>query len=130
MAKKATRATLDDLLKKPARTREVTIRSADDSGAEIEFTVLFRSIGSKAYDALLSEHPPTAAQKKEGSPWNSDTFPPALIAACSSDPKISLEDAKRLFESDEWSGGEVAGLFTAAIKVNSEGLDIPFTAKD
>lgn len=124
----AQRATLTDLLKKPARTKEVTVRSVDDGGNEVELTIVFRSIGSRAYDALLTKHPATREQKKDGHSWNIDTFPPALIAASSSDPQISHEDAVQLWESDDWSSGELMGLFVAAMKLNGEGLDVPFTS--
>lgn len=126
--KQASRATLDSLLKKPARTREVKIRTVDDSGAETELTMLFKSIGYKDYDDLLSSHQPSKEQSKDGAQWNPDTFPPALISACSVDPVIGLEEAKELWLSDQWSRGELMDLFFAVAKLNTDGLDIPFTA--
>lgn len=130
MASKPHRASLENLLKKPARTREVTIKTMDDAGKELELTLLFKSIGSKAYDDLLGDHPATKDQAKKGNLWNTDTFPPALISACSVDPQISVDDAKTIFQSDEWSRGELVDIFTALIKLNNEGFDIPFTSKD
>lgn len=124
--KKNERATLDHLLKKPPRTKELVVKSLDDSGKEIEFNILFKSIGSKRYDDLLGQHKPTKEQAKDGAQWNGETFPPALIAACAVDPEISLEDAEAIWASDDWSRGELLDLFVAVIKLNSDGLDIPF----
>lgn len=130
MASKPHRASVENLLKKPAKTREITIKTVDDAGKEIELTLLFKTIGNRAYDDLLGNHPPTKEQSKKGNLWNTDTFPPALFSACSVDPHVSEEDAKTIFESDEWSRGELVDIFAALVKLNNDGFDIPFTSKD
>ncbi|CAB4194548.1 hypothetical protein UFOVP1264_3 [uncultured Caudovirales phage] len=125
MARKA--ATLEDLLKKPARTKELIINVPSASGKSTnEFIVTLKAIGSKAYDDLLANHPPTSDQKKEGSSYNVDTFAPALIASCSVTPELSPEQAVQIWESNEWSRGELTELFLGCIEVNSKGLDVPF----
>lgn len=121
-------ATFRDLLNKPARTKEVTLAIPDADGAMVEYVFTLRAIGSKAYDVLVGMHPPTADQKKEGAAYNPDSFGPALISACSVSPSLTANEAKELWESDEWSRGEVMELFVAAVEVNSRGLDVPFTA--
>lgn len=121
-------ATFRDLLNKPARTKEVTLAIPDSDGAMVEYVFTLRAIGSKAYDVLVGMHPPTADQKKEGAAYNPDSFGPALISACSVSPSLTANEAKELWESDEWSRGEVMELFVAAVEVNSRGLDVPFTA--
>jgi len=123
-------ATFKDLLHKPARTKEVVLTVPDEDGNMIEFVFVMRAIGSKAYDTLVGLHAPTAEQKREGAAYNPDTFGPALIAHCSASPKLTPNEAKELWDSDEWSRGEVMALFTAAVEVNSRGLDVPFTATD
>ena len=123
-------ATFKDLLHKPARIKEVVLKVPDDGGTIIEYVVTLRAIGSKAYDVLVGMHPPTGEQKKEGASYNPDTFGPALIAACAVEPRITPNEAKELWESDEWSRGEVMELFVAAVEVCSRGLDVPFTATD
>lgn len=120
-------ATLKDLLHKPARTKEVVLKVPDEGGTVIEYVVKLRAIGSKAYDVLVGMHPPTAEQKKEGAAYNPDSFGPALIAACALEPQMTPNEAKELWESEEWSRGEVMELFVAAVEVNSRGLDVPFT---
>lgn len=123
-------ATLDDLFKKKRREKVVTINSTDDDGGTIELTLRYRAIGSKEYDDLVAKYPPTTAQKKEGAAYNVDLFAPALISAVSLEPKLSFDDAKVIYESPEWSGGEVGGLFIEALKLCNAGLDIPFTGTD
>ena len=120
-------ATLKDLLHKPARTKEVVLKVPDEGGTVIEYVMTLRAIGSKAYDVLVSMHPPTADQKKEGAAYIPDTVGPALISACAINPRMTPNEAKELWESDEWSRGEVMEIFVAAVEVNSRGLDIPFT---
>jgi len=122
---KVERATLDQLLKKPPRT--ATVEVTVDGG---KATMLFRALGAKAYDDLLAEHPPTKKDKEDGGVWNGDTFPPALIAASSMDPKISVEEATEVWTSPDWSRGELYDMFSRLVRLNQEGLDIPFTQSD
>jgi hypothetical protein len=131
-AKKDTRrkATFADLQSKPKRTREVVLKVPDEDGEIIEFVVTLKAVGSKAYDDLMANHPPTPDQKKDGAQYNPDTFGPALIAACSFEPYLTPKEASELWNSEDWSRGEVMELFIAAVEVCSKGLDVPFTAVD
>lgn len=123
-------ASIDDLFKKKRRERTVVINSIDDDGGSIELTLRYRAIGSKEYDDLVAKYPPTREQQKEGAAYNVDLFAPALISAVSLEPKLSFEDAKEIYNSPEWSGGEVGGLFIEALKLCNAGLDVPFTGTD
>lgn len=116
-AKKPTRATLESLLTKPRRTKELSLGDS---------TILFTALGSKAYDDLIAEHPPTKDQKSDGAVWNPDTFAPALVSACSVEPKIDNDSAVEVFASESWSRGELSDLFMAVVRLNAEGLDVPF----
>lgn len=120
-------ATVGDLLKKKPRRTTVTIPSVDDDGKTIELQLLFQAISSRDYDDLISKHRPTSEQKKEGAAYNVDTFAPALISAVAIEPAISLDEAKAIYDSDEWSGGEIGGLFLEALRLCNAGLDVPFT---
>lgn len=121
MAKK--RATLDDLLEKARRTKEIELSPNGPS-------VLFQAISSKDYDDLIAKHPPSAKQKKDEAVWNPDTFAPALIAACSKEPEITNDTALEIWQSDSWSRGELMDIFMAVVTLNSEGLNVPFSGKD
>jgi hypothetical protein len=101
---------------------------AVEEGDVVSFS--FRSIGRKAYDRLVDEHPATDEQQKEARErgleaglaptlsrlsWNADTFPPALVAAASVDPKITHEEAYELFHvSEDWNAAELTALFVTA----------------
>jgi hypothetical protein len=102
--------------------------AARESGALVSFS--FRSLGRKVYQKLIDEHPPTDEQQKEADKrakelelpqrlarlrWNADTFPPALVAAASHEPKISPDEAWELFHvSEDWNEAEVADLLATA----------------
>ena len=116
-------ATLD-LLKGKKRQQDTFKIWVDSS--EVEMT--FQAIGAIEYDKLVSKHPPTTEQRADGAAFNLDTFAPALIAAVSSDPEISLSDAKEIWNSNDWSRGEVITLYRKAVDLCNRGLDIPFNA--
>ena len=124
------RATHELLLKKRPVEKTVTLGVTGDDGEVQEVELLFRSIGSKAYDELVAKHPPTALQRREDLSYNMDTFAPALIARCCVDPEMTVEEVKELWTSDQWNRGELLMLFMAAVEVNTRGLDIPFTGSD
>lgn len=124
-------ATFEQLSKKPPKEATIVLELPDDAddaavGATKEVRVQMRAISSKAYDRLISEHPPTTAEKKDGAVYHVDTFAPALIAACSLQPKMTVEQATAIYTSDEWSSGELASLFIGALKLCNIGVDVPF----
>jgi hypothetical protein len=123
-------ATLEDLLNKPARTKEIIVNVPSGKSGSTDFIVTLKAIGSKAYDDLLAAHPPTNEQRKEGQTYNADTFAPSLISACSVTPALSEEQASQIWTSNEWSRGELTQLFLGCVEVNSKGLDVPFTDAD
>lgn len=88
-------------------------------------TLRFRSIGRKAYDALLRQHPPTEEQKaeatKEGTPeppYDIDSFAPALVAASCIEPMMTPEQVRELW--DEWNTAEILPCWMAALEVNTQ----------
>lgn len=120
-------ATFTDLVKKPVRSKTLTMKVPGDDGEEQELTLKVRAIGQRAYDELLSEHPPTKKQKDSGDSYNIDTFCPALISRSLVEPIITVEEAAELWASETWSRGELTELFFSCVDVNNKGLDIPFT---
>jgi hypothetical protein len=120
-------ATFAALVGKPPRTKELILKVPDVDGTVVEHVMVLRAIGSKAYDTLVGMHPPTPEQKKDGAGYNPDTFGPALISACSLEPYLTPNEAKELWNSEQWSRGEVMDIFSTAVEVCSKGLDVPFT---
>jgi hypothetical protein len=121
------RATIDELIHKPRSTTEFSLVLSDGNGGTNEVTLKYRAIGMRAYDKLVAKHPPKPEQRAEGSSFDIDTFAPALIAACSVDPEITSDAAKEIWESDDWSRGDVMVLFRNAVELNNRGLDVPFS---
>lgn len=123
-------ATLDDLLAKPIRTSSFTITLPTADGGVRQVRLKFQALDGDAYDALVAAHPPKKKQRESGATWDSETFPPALIAAVSVIPKMTVEQARELYKSRNWAAGESLNLFSEAVAVCSRGLDVPFNAGD
>lgn len=125
----AKRATIDELINKPRATTEFSLYLSDGNGGSSEVTLKYQAIGMRSYDKLVAKHPPKPDQRAEGASFDIDTFAPALISACSVEPEISLTEAKTIWESDDWSRGDVMVLFRNAVELNNRGLDIPFSER-
>jgi hypothetical protein len=123
-------ATYEALIKKPRRTLSFEVTSANDAGEEIKLTLKFQAIDSTSFDELQSAHPPTTKERREGAIYNVDTFAPALIAAVSLEPRLSVEQATEIYKSPDWAPGEVGNMFINAMSVCNQGLNIPFNARD
>lgn len=115
-------STLDKLLGK--KRREETLK-INVNGEEI--SLHFAAISYNELDKLQAKHPPTQDQRVNGATFNRNTFPPALIAACSVDPVISESEARTIWTSPDWSTGELNTLFDAVSALCMKGLDVPFT---
>jgi hypothetical protein len=90
-----------------------TERALDDATMELTF----RALPNPVWEALLLEHAPTEAQADSGQEYNVETFPAALISACSVDG-MSEADAQELL--DTWSSSDAKALFTAALLANQK----------
>jgi hypothetical protein len=121
------RATLDQLVNKPRSITEFSLYLSDGNGGTNEVTLKYQAIGMRAYDRLVAKHPPKPEQRAEGSSFDIDSFAPALIAACSVEPELTAAEAKSIWESEDWSRGDVMVLFRNAVELNNRGLDIPFS---
>lgn len=93
-----------------------------DEDAVASFT--FRSVGRAAYDGLVDDHQPTAAQRAKAKSqgvseigWNYETFPQALVALCLVEPKLSEDEVCALWQSSEWNQAELNVLLQAAVEV-------------
>jgi hypothetical protein len=123
-AVKANRATLKALLSKKPREKEVSLTLPGESEP---VTFLFRSIGARDWESLVAKHPPTTAQRAEGQPFNTDTFPPALLSRVCVDPDIPEDDWMEIWSSPDWNRGEIADLYGQAVTLCTQGFDIPFS---
>lgn len=85
----------------------------------------FVSIGRKAWADLVRDHPPSKEDRKRDarSDINSETFPAAAIAASCADPKMTLEQVKRLetaIGDPQWTV-----LWNDCLQANLGGLSTP-----
>lgn len=105
------------------RVRDLAAALADLEAriAEQTVTIRVRAIGRNAFNRLLDAHP-----DPEGGPFNRDTFPPALVAACAVDP--TLTDAEAVELADLLTDGQWDQVFDAAWTVCREVDEVPFTA--
>jgi len=100
----------DALATDPSVTAEAELLATQvvEVEAEMEMSTLevtLTGIGAKAWADLLRQHPPDR-QKHRGYAHNPDTFPPAAVAACATDPMISETQAVTMFAtlaSAEWT---------------------------
>lgn len=123
------RATIDELINKPRSVTEFSLYISDGNGTSKEVTLKYQAIGMRAYDKLVSKHPPKPDQRAEGASFDIDSFAPALIAACCVEPEISVAQAKEIWDSEAWSRGDVMVLFRNAVELNNRGLDVPFSER-
>jgi len=86
----------------------------------------FRSIGRRAFEELIGQHPATAAQKAKAladndpePAWNGETFAPALVAASMIEPPATEAEVIDLWNDAAWSGPELLTLWAAALNVNN-----------
>lgn len=94
---------------------------------------VFRALGRKELEDLERAHKVTKEQVSAyrdecrtmqvppNNPpnYNYDTFPPALIAASAVKPEISLDQAIEMWNSPEFSKGELGAIFQHAWSVNN-----------
>lgn len=122
-------ATKEHLLKKKPATAELTMMMEDDDGEDVELVLKFRALSNNQYEALIEEHPPSAEDKKNNSRWNSDTFPPALVAKTLVEPAMNYHEVVAIFESDDWNAGELLQIFQTALGVCMKGFNVPFSKR-
>lgn len=109
----------------------------DKAKAEMEATtvwVTFRELPRPEYDALLTNHQPTTEQDKDHrerfgvpAPYNMESFPPALIAACALEPQMTEEQAVELYA--RWPFAELRRLWETALLVNAKARNVTSLGK-
>jgi hypothetical protein len=100
---------------------------------------VFKSLGRKKYEALVEEFPNPEKQDQDEVAtemvktgqlqqgfiaWDPDKFPPALIADCSVEPKLTRKEVQELWDDEDWSPSDLAVLFGTALHANSASSQI------
>jgi hypothetical protein len=105
---------------------DAALAEAREGLAECFHRIWFRPIGLSEFDALTSEHPPTTAQRKEGHPWNPDTFIFALLAVSAEDSDLSEEEwAAELADEKKWPAPDRNGIYNAALRAQRQSAADP-----
>lgn len=104
---------------------QAAIDTATQAVEDSSVTLLFRSIGRKRYDRLVTAFPASEEANEEykkqfggEAPYDADAFSAALIAASCVDPVMSEDQVREL--RDSWNSSEYVELFTAALEVNTQ----------
>lgn len=84
--------------------------------AESSFDFTFEAISRHEYQRLIDAHPPTDEHRANGLIFNADTFPPALVARCAVEPRVTPTQAAQLM--DTLSESQFTKLWNAAAAVN------------
>jgi hypothetical protein len=119
------RATFEAMASKRRAEREVSV-VLNEGDEPVSF--LFRAISAPQYDRLVTANPPTKDQLADGAAYNINTFGPALLAKVIAEPAMTVEQWKEIWNSDDWSGGEISGLFSTSMELCSRGLNLAPTA--
>ena len=122
-------ATLDDLFGKKTRQETIPIEIHDENGPK-KLGIKIQALPSEQYDDLITQHPPTQKDKKEGAQWNPETFAPALMQRCFIEPALDLDAARKLWKAETWSSGELIDLFNSCVRINLKGLNVPLSDGD
>jgi hypothetical protein len=84
----------------------------------------FEAISAGDYEELKLKHPATPAQVKEAqrlgrmpNVLDENTFPPALIQRCCVKPRLTIDNAKEIWNDPKWSAAGAKSLFDAAVIV-------------
>lgn len=112
---RATEGLFDE--KKPAEDE----KTYTVNGSKVSF--LFRAIGRKEYDKLLTECPPSTAQRAAGETYDQEKFAPKLLSRCIVDPARSEVAWRNTWNDENWNRSELATLFFACVAVCSIGLN-------
>lgn len=83
----------------------------------------FQEIPGHLFETLVRECPPRKQDKEAGSAWNSDEFPPVLMAAAAVDPTMSREAAKKLWKA--LPQGERLRMWNVVFGVQSRVASVP-----
>lgn len=106
----------DDLI---ATAEKITDLRRQVRASSREFRIV--SIGDRAWSDLMIKHPPRPEDKKEGLPWNIETFYQEALSQCIAEPKLTVADADKLMEV--LSASQVRNLVGALLDVNGGATD-------
>jgi hypothetical protein len=108
---------ISQLLSRRRPRATITVDLVDGETADL----VFEALGRREYDSLVELHP--RKDDKAGWAFDLDTFAPALISACSAEPKLTVEQAEVMF--NEWEMALSRELFLAVLELNTARPSVP-----
>lgn len=121
-------ATFEAMKRKRIRERDLEVPWTEDDGSQGRRKFHFVAISSTEFDELQAKYPPKDSERLQGATYDEERFIPALLAEVVTQPKLTKEQWGEIYKSPEWSPGEVATLYLAAMSVCQAGLDVSFSA--
>lgn len=111
---------------------EEQLKAIEAQVARNSVTFVFRSVNRKVIEKALEEYPPTPQQRvrfrqqlkdlgeptNQVLPYNEETFPPVLISLSCESPEMTEEQARQMWNDDNWSRAELGRLMAAAWAAN------------
>lgn len=125
------RTSLADTTNKDIEALLEDLDSLREEAESLTVVFIFRDIGRRNYDDLVTAHKPTDEEKQEYKEaggegvlaYSTLTFPPALVHETAIEPKIPIDEATEIFE--DWAEGDIELLFTTALMVCKEPTSLP-----
>jgi hypothetical protein len=113
-----------------SRSRDLAERilELEDRMAEARVPIKITSLSNREFRKLIAKHPArdkNAEDELRG--FNTETFPPAIVAACSVDPKMTPEQADELL-FDLLTNGDAEALVDAVLRDSVIASAVPFSA--
>lgn len=117
----------DDSLGGNVKARDLAERmeAIGQEMAESQIVFRFRGLSRKAYSDLCAKHKAGEDDTASVDGLNWKTYPTALIAACATDPVMTVEQAEKL--SDTVTDVQWDQLFEVALSVNRGQVSVPFS---
>lgn len=110
--------------RRAALERLVALREARDqaeaAGQPKVVDFKFRALSRLEYQEVVDRNEPSpedeeaAAKRGSMALWNSDTFPPDLVATALQSPRLTTDQVNTIWSAKQWSAGDLNALFLAA----------------
>lgn len=100
---------------------EAARASAEQARAEMAgcfYRLTFRNLSPHEFEALVGAHEASAEAAAEGEVWDREGLTPALLAACTVDSDLSVEDWAAELASDRWSAADKLAVYRAVLDAN------------
>lgn len=104
------------LVEQQARKAKAELTAAQKAYDAHTIVLRFQGLERQQLKDLMAKHPPSEEEEANGSEWDEDTFPPALIAAASLDG-MPEEAAARYLKA--WLPSDAQDLWNAAWSVQN-----------